>query len=245
MTLHQIFGYGIDKNKKNYGFVGIEIDSDNKTISVRISKMWSREDIATIPGEVKRIFSLSGFPRSNDGSYADPQMSIDLIRDLEGAIQQQVITLPFTNNVFDFEKLDQQKKLDIPAAVQLLYDLLKQDRVFFPKKPNPGIDELTRQIGIFNESITEHGTAFYGSVGEELDCNVRALLICLSAGRHLLSAQEVKPSFRYIAKPETFNESFEKFTDGIFDGDSGDLSPSHMNRMNRSRFYRPKNMDGF
>ena len=96
---------------------------------------------------------------------------------------------------------------------------------------------IMKQTAMFTEHSSEQGTMAYYAPGDELDCLIKALMICLFAGRISLQYGNNTPIIRRGGTPQeqTAAESFDEFFEGAMGGsaDGSDLSVAHLNRTNK------------
>lgn len=232
-----IIALSYTKLRTAFGMVGIEVDDKEQLAYVRLAKIWKRTEMNSIAPQIKEINNQIKW----DLTFADQLLGQHLIRKIENSLGFQVQTITTMKNLKDPEDIELIKVMDMTEMSQLTLSLKQGHQIQFPpKNPTKDMLDLMKQIEMFTEYTTESGTVSYYAPGEEMDCLTKALMITLFAARVSLQQGNQKPSFRYITPKETFDDSFNKFANDIFGGDSGDLSPSHINRMNKSRFYRPK-----
>ena len=74
--------------------------------------------------------------------------------------------------------------------VRYMASMFQANRIKFPTKTNPHIEELKRQISNFSEHITEAGNVSYYAEGTEHDDTVMALMLAIFVGRHYIKKHE-------------------------------------------------------
>lgn len=209
--------------------VGIEIDLANKLAYVRLAKIWKRDNMNAIPGEIKQINNKVKW----DMTFADQLIGQHLIRSIEKALEYQVHTITTQKNLKDPENIELIKVMDMTEMTQLTLSL-KQDHTiqFPPKDHSKDMLDLMKQIEMFTEHTTESGTIAYYAPGDELDCLTKALMICLFGGRLLLKDGATEMIVRQgIPSTQTAEQSFDNYFRQVLGDDFGGLSEASINRV--------------
>lgn len=232
MITQSIVALSYTKLRTAFGMVGIEVDSQKKIAYVRLAKIWKRENMNSIPGTIKDINSKVKW----DMTFADQLIGQHLIRSMEHSLGFEVQTITTQKNLKDPENIELIKVMDMTEMTQLTLSLKQDHKIQFPQKPTEDMEDLIKQTAMFSEHSSEQGTIAYYAPGDELDCLIKALMICLFAARLQLQHGNNTPIIRVgIPTPKSAEDSFEEFFDRVMGGssDGSDLSVAHLNRVNK------------
>jgi len=235
MNNQSIVAISYTKLRTAFGMVGIEVDSEKKIAYVRLTKLWKRENMNSIPQTLKDINSKVQW----DMTFADQLVGQHLIRAMEHSLGFEVQTITTQKNLKDPENIELIKVMDMTEMTQLTLSLKQDHKIQFPPKPTEDMEELMKQTAMFTEHSSEQGTIAYYAPGDELDCLIKALMICLFAGRIQLQHGDNTPIIRRgTPQQQTAEDSFEEFFDSAMGGsDSSDLSVAHLNRTNKFKIF--------
>lgn len=185
--IENIVAFAHTKNKTVIGMIGVEIDDVKRITYVRLAKTWKRENMDQIAPDVKELYSKIKW----DTTYADQQVGQHLLKDIEYQSELNIFTINTQKNIKEPEEEEGMKRMDQTEIVQFFLSLKQIHKVQYPKKPSKDMLKLISQTELFKESITEQGTASYYAPGKELDCLIKALMICCFAGRTLLEKAQM------------------------------------------------------
>lgn len=241
MSNQTIVAISYTKLRTAFGMVGIEIDSTKKIAYVRLAKIWKRDDMNSIAGDIKQINDKIKW----DMTFADQAVGQHLIRSIEKSIQYQVHTITTQKNLRDPEDIELIKVMDMVEMTQLTLSLKQEHAIQFPPtNPTKDMLDLMKQVEMFIEHTTESGTVAYYAPGEEMDCLTKALMICLFGGRLLLKDYMIDIIVRQgIPQPKSAESSFDDFFSKILGEDYGELSVSSLNRSNKNRIFKRTSRD--
>lgn len=231
MNNHTIVALSYTKLRTAFGMVGIEVDSQKKTAYVRLAKLWKREDMNAIPSTIKEINSKVKW----DMTFADQLIGQHLIRSVEHSLGFEVQTITTQKNLKDPEDIELIKTMDMTEMTQLTLSLKQDHKIQYPKNPTADMEDLIKQTAMFSEHSSEQGTIAYFAPGDELDCLIKALMICLFAARISLQHGDNTPSIR-VGTPtaQTAATSFDEyFTHALGSSDGSDMAVSHLNRIDK------------
>lgn len=159
------------------GMVGIEIGLD-KIAYVRLAKQWKREEMEKIPIDTKSIHDKVKW----NTTYADQLVGQHLLKSIEYEADISIFAINTQKNIKEPEE-EGMKRMDLVEMTQFLLSLKQVHKIQWPPKPTHDMLQLFQQTEMFTENITEQGTVNYYAPGEELDCLIKALMICCFAGR--------------------------------------------------------------
>jgi hypothetical protein len=225
-----------------FGLVGIEVDAMKKIAYVGLAKQWKRDDMNSIPGDVAKYYSKVPW----DLTFADQQVGQHMIRSIERTIKSQVATVTTQKNLKDPEDIELIKVMDITEITQLTLSLKQEHKIQFPplEELTSHMGQLTKQIEMFTEHITEAGTVSYFAPGEELDCLPRALMICLFVARSSLQEGDLPMIIRKGSpRIKTMQQSEDEYLEKALGGSSTSLSTHDLNSMDRKTLYQRKRFD--
>lgn len=229
------------KQRTMFGAVGIEVDAQQRVAYVRLAKQWKRDDMNSIPGDLADIYQKVKW----NNTFADHQIGLHLIRNIENRVKFQVHTITTQKNLKEAENIDAVKVMDMTEMVQLTLALKQDKRIQFPPSNfTKDMEALMKQMEMFQETVTEAGTVAYYAPGEELDSLPKALMIALFGNRVQLTDGSTEAIIHQgITQPKTVQQSEDDFLRSVFGDDvGGNLSQSHLNRMNRNHLYRPRSL---
>ncbi len=224
------------KQRTMFGAVGIEVDPYSRTAYVRLAKQWKRDDMNSIPEDLKAIYDKVKW----DMTFADHQIGLHLIRSIENKINFQVHTITTQKHLKEAENIDKIKVMDMTEMVQLTLSLKQEHKIQFPEsKYTKDMESLIKQMEMFTENITEAGTVAYYAPGEELDGLPKALMIALFGNRIQLTDGISEVIIKQgVDTPQTVAQSEDDFLRKVLGEDSGSMSETSLNRMNRNNLFR-------
>jgi hypothetical protein len=237
----KIVAVSYTKQRTMFGLVGIEVDPLKKIAYVGMAKQWKRDDMNSIPGDIARYFAKVPW----DLTFADQQVGQHMIRSIEKSLGFEVATVTNQKNLKDPEDIELVKVIDMTEMTQLTLSLKQEHKIQFPpiNELTSHMEQLTKQIEMFTEHVTEAGTVSYFAPGEELDCLPRALMICLFVARTSLQHGELPMIIRQgNPRPKTIRESEDEFLDKVLGGTTS-LSTHDLNSMDRKALYQRKRFD--
>ena len=82
-------------------------------------------------------------------------------------------------NIKDPKKKYDPQKMEKNEIVKQMMSLFQENKIVFPVRSNPELDELKRQLSIFSEIKTEAGNVSYRAEGQEHDDLVMALMLAI------------------------------------------------------------------
>ena len=185
--IEKIIAFSHTKKRNVIGMIGIEINSKEKIVYVRLAKSWKRDDMEYIPPQVKALYDKIKW----DTTYADQLVGQHLLKGIEYETGINIFTINTQKNIKEPEEEDGIKRMDQTEMVQFFLSLKLIHKIQFPKKPLKDMHDLIQQTEQFKETITEQGTVSYYAPGDELDCLIKALMICCFAGRTLLEEAQI------------------------------------------------------
>jgi len=229
------------KQRTMFGMVGIEVDPSKRIAFVRLAKQWRRDDMNSIPGDIKEAYSKVKWHIT----FADQLIGQHLIRSIENALHFEVSTITTQKNLKDPEDIELIKVMDMTEMTQLTLSLKQEHKIQFPpKNPSHDMIDLIKQMEMFTEHTTEQGTISYYAPGDELDCLPRALMICCFVGRMSLQHGEMPMIIKRGGEDLTQNNTHDDLDQWLNDtfGGNESLSEYNMNRISRKRLYETKKM---
>ena len=234
MNNQTIVAISYTKLRTAFGMVGIEIDSQKKIAYVRLAKLWKRENMNNIPYAIKEINSKVKW----DMTFADQLVGQHLIRAMEHSLGFEIQTITTQKNLKDPEDIELIKVMDMTEMTQLTLSLKQDHKIQYPKEPTKDMEDLMKQTAMFSEHSSEQGTISYYAPGDELDCLIKALMICLFTGRISLQYGNNTPIIRRgTPQKQTASDSFDELFDALGGGagisDGSNLSVAHLNRTNK------------
>jgi len=180
MNTESIVAFAQTKKRNMIGMVGIEIDLDKRIAYVRLAKQWKRDNMDKIPTDVHTIHEKIKW----GATYADQLVGQHLLKSIEYEAELSIFAINIQKNIKEPEEEEGMKRMDLIEMTQFLLSLKQIHKIQWPKKRlTPDMLELIQQTEMFTENITEQGTVNYYAPGKELDCLVKALMICCFAGR--------------------------------------------------------------
>jgi len=170
------------------GMVGIEIDLDKRIAFVRLAKQWKRDDMEKIPIDIQTIYKKIKW----GATYADQLVGQHLLKSIEYEAELSIFAINIQKNIKEPEEEEGMKRMDLIEMTQFLLFLKQIHKIQFPlKKSTTDMLQLIQQTEMFTENITEQGTVNYYAPGDELDCLVKALMICCFAGRPYIEKAQI------------------------------------------------------
>lgn len=177
---------GHSKFRNALGLVGIEIDSENNKIRVRLAKQWGREKLNIIPNQIGTLYNKIQW----GDTFIDQLTGQHFIESLKRKEEMPIQVINTQKNLKDGDEIENVKIMDKVEMTQFML-LLRQDHVIeFPPKPSEDMRELEEQMTLYMEHKTEAGTIDYYAPGEELDSLIKALLIACFAARTYLNGYD-------------------------------------------------------
>lgn len=182
-----IIAFAQTKKRTVIGMVGVEIDDVSRTANVRLAKQWSRDNMKDIAPNVKGLFEQIHW----DTTYADQLVGQHLLKDIEYESGINIFAINTQKNIKSPEEEDGIKRMDQTEMTQFFLSLKQIHKIQFPKQPTKDMSSLIQQMEMFQEVTTEQGSVSYYAPGNELDCLIKALMICCFAGRTLLEKAQM------------------------------------------------------
>lgn len=219
-----------------FGLVGIEVDIQKKTAFVGLARQWKRDDMNSIPSDVAKYFQKVKW----DMTFADQQIGQHMVRAIEKSLGFQVTTITTQKNLKDPENIELIKVMDMTEMTQLTLALKQKHKIQFPPvdELTNHMEQLTKQIEMFTEHVTEQGTVSYYAPGEELDCLPRALMICLFAARTSLTDTDLTFIIKQgTGTQQTPEESFDNFFSNVLGDDYQGMGENYLNTTNKFRVF--------
>lgn len=245
MTNQKIVALSYTKQRTMFGLVGIEVDAEKKIAYVGLAKQWKRDTMNDIPKDMAQFFAKVKW----DQTFADQLIGQHLIRSIEQNLGIGLQAITTQKNLKDPENIEKLKVMDMVEMTQLTLSLKQEHQIQWPpiEKLKGDMDELTKQMEMFTEHVTEQGTVAYFAPGKELDCLPRALMICLFVARAELQ-HGVLPGIisNGSPPPKTFEQSENEFLDKVFGTENySGLAASELNRGAKKRliFGGPRQFD--
>lgn len=240
MQIERTLAISYTKQRTMFGAVGIEVDPQKKIAYVRLAKQWKRDDMNSIPDELKELFDKIKW----NNTFCDYQVGLHLIRNMEHKLGFQVHTITTQKNLKEVENIDTIKVMDITEITQLTLSLKQVHKIQFPKDHyTKDMEDLMQQMEMFTEHVTEQGTVSYYAPGDELDSLPRALMIAVFGNRIKLMEGDmpfvINTGFEE-QKQKTAVDVDDELLRNTLGMDSGDMSTHHITRMNRTNMFRPK-----
>ena len=177
------------KFRNAIGLVGIEIDSKQNKIRVRLAKQWSRDKLNIIPDEIGELYKKIKW----GNTYIDQQTGQHLIQSLKQKEERPLRIIHTQKNLKDADEIERIKIMDKIEMAQFMLELRQNHVIEFPEKPSKDMTELEEQVALYMEHKTEAGTIDYYAPGEELDSLIKGLLIACFAARKILSGNDGIP----------------------------------------------------
>ncbi len=184
------------KFRNAIGLVGIEIDSKQNKIRVRLAKQWSRDKLNIIPDEIGELYEKIKWGET----YIDQQTGQHFIQSLKREEHMPLKIINTQKNLKDADEIERLKIMDKVEMAQFMLQLRQNHVIEFPERPSKDMSELEEQVALYMEHKTEAGTIDYYAPGEELDSLIKGLLIACFAARKLLSGGDGIPFMGPVRK---------------------------------------------
>jgi len=225
-----IVAFSQTKKRTDIGIVGVEIDDEKRIVYVRLAKTWKRADMEHIASDVEILSKKIQW----DSTYADQLVGQHLLKDIEYQSGLNIFAINTQKNIKEPEEEEGMKRMDQTEMVQFFLSLKLTHKIQFPKKLSKYMSNLITQTEMFKENTTEQGTVSYYAPGDELDCLIKALMICCFAGRTLLEKAQMPfmivvgepKKSQYLNAQDTINRMLGKKTiNTLSNSTSGILNP--------------------
>ena len=182
----RIAGIDSGKQRDSFAFVGIEIKNDN--IFVLGVKTWIGRKYLEVENLIANIHDTQPFnfyciEINNTGEHVYEELKY------RHKIPN-IVPVFTTAELKDQIKIAAGKVMPKNQMVRYMSSMFQANRIKFPTKSNPHIEELKRQISNFSEHITEAGNVSYYAEGTEHDDTVMALMLAIFVGRHYIKKHE-------------------------------------------------------
>ena len=182
----RIAGIDSGKQRDSFAFVGIEIKNDN--IFVLGVKTWIGRKYLEVENLIANIhdtrpFNFYCIEINNTGAHDYEELKY------RHKIPN-IVPVFTTAELKDQIKIAAGKVMPKNQMVRYMSSMFQANRIKFPTKTNPHIEELKRQISNFSEHITEAGNVSYYAEGTEHDDTVMALMLAIFVGRHYIKKHE-------------------------------------------------------
>ena len=101
--------------KRNYfGMVGSQVNAKKNMAYVRMAKQWPRTRLTILPADLKQIYHRVKWHTT----FADHNIGLHLIRDLESKLQLGMHTIPTLKHQNDAQKIDRPPTVELTEMVQ-------------------------------------------------------------------------------------------------------------------------------
>ena len=182
----RIAGIDSGKQRDSFAVVGIEIKNDN--IFVLGVKTWIGRKYLEVENLIANIhdsqpFNFYVIEINNTGEHVYEELKY------RHKIPN-IVPVFTTAELKDQIKIAAGKVMPKNQMVRYMSSMFQANRIKFPTKTNPHIEELKRQISNFSEHITEAGNVSYYAEGTEHDDTVMALMLAIFVGRHYIKKHE-------------------------------------------------------
>ena len=182
----RIAGIDSGKQRDSFAFVGIEIKNDNIfVLGVKTWIGWKYLEVENLIANIhdSQPFNFYVIEINNTGEHVYEELKY------RHKIPN-IVPVFTTAELKDQIKIAAGKVMPKNQMVRYMSSMFQANRIKFPTKTNPHIEELKRQISNYSEHITEAGNVSYYAEGTEHDDTVMALMLAIFVGRHYIKKHE-------------------------------------------------------
>ena len=167
------------KHRNEFGIVGIEVNTKEKKIRVKLARQWPREQLNEIPLHIADLHEKKQW----QDTYIDQLTGEHLIREIKRKHNLNIRVITTQKNLKDPHDIDRVRVMDKVEMVQWMIVMGQNHQIEFPPNPSKSMKELEIQMNVFAEKTTEAGGTDYFAPGDEYDNLVKALMIACFAAR--------------------------------------------------------------
>ncbi len=176
---------GHSKHRNSYGLVGIELDTKESKIYIKLAKEWSRKDFRNIAFEISELYEKHDW----GDTFIDQNTGEHFIDSLKKKFGMPIRVINTQKNLKDPKEIHKIKTMDKIEMSSWFLEQKQNHKIKFPTYDKT-IKTLEEQVGSYSEIISESGSVDNYAPGDTHDHLIKALLISCFSVRKLLDGDD-------------------------------------------------------